>query len=139
MAAVAAGIIAFFIYLTSRLASPELALLYGELAAQDSGQIVARLEQMSVPYQLSEEGGKIFVPQDQVGRMRMVMAEEGLPSGGSVGYEIFDRSEGLGTPNFVQNINHVRALERELARSIGSISSSQEEQTSELQSLKRIS
>src|SRR3546814_7841153 len=76
--------------LTSRLASPELALLYGELAAQDSGQIVARLEQMSVPYQLSEEGGKIFVPQDQVGRMRMVMAEEGLPSGGSVGYEIFE-------------------------------------------------
>src|SRR3546814_15357565 len=82
MAAVAAGIIAFFIYLTSRLASPELALLYGELAAQDSGQIVARLEQMSVPYQLSEEGGKIFVPQDQVGRMRMVMAEDGLPRGG---------------------------------------------------------
>lgn len=123
MAAVAAGIIAFFIYLTSRLASPELALLYGELAAQDSGQIVARLEQMSVPYQLSEEGGKIFVPQDQVGRMRMVMAEEGLPSGGSVGYEIFDRSEGLGTTNFVQNINHVRALEGELARTIGSISS----------------
>src|SRR3546814_5121255 len=78
---------------------------------------------MSVPYQLSEEGGKIFVPQDQVGRMRMVMAEEGLPSGGSVGYEIFDRSEGLGTTNFVQNINHVRALEGELARTIGSISS----------------
>src|SRR3546814_15431366 len=55
--------------------------------------------------------------------MRMVMAEEGLPSGGSVGYEIFDRSEGLGTTNFVQNINHVRALEGELARTIGSISS----------------
>ena len=123
MAAVAAGIVAFFIYLTSRLASPDLALLYGELSAQDSGQIIARLEQMNVPYRIGEEGGKIFVPQDQVGRSRMVMAEEGLPSGASIGYEIFDRSEGLGTTNFVQNINHVRALEGELARTIRSIAS----------------
>jgi flagellar M-ring protein FliF len=121
MAAVAAGIVAFFIYLTSRLASPDMALLYGELGAQDSGQIIARLEQMNVPYRLGEESGKIFVPQDEVGRTRMVMAEEGLPSGGSIGYEIFDRSEGLGTTNFVQNINHVRALEGELARTIRSI------------------
>ncbi|GAB4374239.1 MAG: flagellar basal-body MS-ring/collar protein FliF [Kiloniellaceae bacterium] len=126
MAAVAAGIIAFFIYLTSRLASPEMALLYGELSAQDSGQIIARLEQMNVPYRIGEEGGKIFVPQDQVGRSRMVMAEEGLPSGGNIGYEIFDRSEGLGTTNFVQNINHVRALEGELARTIRSIASVQQ-------------
>ena len=123
MAAVAAGIIAFFIYLTSRLASPDMALLYAELDAQDSGQIIARLEQMNVPYRIGEEGGKVFVPQDQVGRMRVVMAEDGLPSGGSIGYEIFDRSEGLGTTNFVQNINHVRALEGELARTIRSVSS----------------
>lgn len=123
MAAVAAGIIAFFIYLTSRLASPEMSLLYADLDAQDSGQIIARLEQMNVPYSIGEEGGKIFVPQNQVGRTRVVMAEEGLPSGGSIGYEIFDRSEGLGTTNFVQNINHVRALEGELARTIRSVSS----------------
>lgn len=123
MAAVAAGIIAFFIYLTSRLASPEMSLLYADLDAQDSGQIIARLEQMNVPYRIGEEGGKIFVPQDQVGRTRVVMAEDGLPSGGSIGYEIFDRSEGLGTTNFVQNINHVRALEGELARTIRSVSS----------------
>ncbi|WP_193371033.1 flagellar basal-body MS-ring/collar protein FliF [Pelagibius marinus] len=123
MAAVAAGIIAFFIYLTSRLASPEMSLLYADLDTQDSGQIIARLEQMNVPYRIGEEGGKIFVPQDQVGRTRVVMAEDGLPSGGSIGYEIFDRSEGLGTTNFVQNINHVRALEGELARTIRSVSS----------------
>jgi flagellar M-ring protein FliF len=123
MAAVAAGIIAFFIYLTSRLASPEMSLLYAELDSQDSGQIIARLEQMNVPYRIGEEGGKIFVPQDQVGRTRLVIAEDGLPSGGSIGYEIFDRSEGLGTTNFVQNINHVRALEGELARTIRTIAS----------------
>src|SRR3546814_20622472 len=125
MAAVAAGIIAFFIYLTSRLASPELALLYGELAAQDSGQIVARLEQMGVPYQHSEEGGKIFVPQDQVGRIRMVMAEEGLPSGGSAGYEIFDRPEGLGSTTFVKHNSPVRALEGEIQHTHGPISTVQ--------------
>ena len=122
MAAVGAGVIAFFIYLTSRLASPEMSLLYADLDAQDSGQIIARLEQMNVPYRITENGGKILVPQDQVGRTRLVIAEEGLPSGGSIGYEIFDRSEGLGTTSFVQNINHVRALEGELARTIRSVS-----------------
>lgn len=121
MAAVAATTVAFFIYLTSRLATPDMALLYGDLAAQDSGQIVSLLEQMEVPYDVGRDGSQIFVPSDQVGRLRVTMAEEGLPTGGSVGYEIFDRSEGLGTTSFVQNVNHLRALEGELARTIGSI------------------
>lgn len=121
MAAVAAGIIAFFIYLSSRLAVPSMALLYADLDPQDSGQIVSRLEQMEVSYRLSRDGGQIFVPGDRVARVRVAMAEEGLPSGGSIGYEIFDRSEGLGTTSFVQNINHLRALEGELARTIRSI------------------
>jgi flagellar M-ring protein FliF len=123
MAAVAAAVIAFFIYLTSRLTSPEMSLLYGDLDSQDSGQIVSRLEQMAVHYSLGPSGTEIFVPEEQVARLRVSMAEEGLPSGGSVGYEIFDRSEGLGTTSFVQNINHLRALEGELARTIRSIGS----------------
>ncbi|MFQ5773256.1 MAG: flagellar basal-body MS-ring/collar protein FliF [Kiloniellaceae bacterium] len=123
MGAVAAGIIAFFIYLTSQLTTPDLALLYADLDPQDSGQIVSRLEQMEVRYRLGSDGTQIFVPSDQVARLRVAMAEDGLPSGGSIGYEIFDRSEGLGTTNFVQNINHVRALEGELARTIRSIGS----------------
>ncbi len=122
MLTVAASTIAFFIYLTSRLATPDLALLYADLDAQDSGQIVSRLEQMEVAYKVARDGTKIYVPSDQVGRMRVAMAEDGLPTGGSVGYEIFDRSEGLGTTKFVQNINHLRALEGELARTIRSIS-----------------
>ncbi len=123
MAGVAAGILAFFIYLTSRLATPEMSLLYGDLDNQDSGQIVSRLEEMNVPYQMGANGEQIFVPSDQVGRLRIAMAEEGLPNGGSIGYEIFDRAEGLGTTNFVQNINHLRALEGELARTIRSVES----------------
>ncbi len=122
MLTVAASTIAFFIYLTSRLATPDMALLYADLDAQDSGQIVSRLEQMDIRYKLGRDGGQIHVPSDQVGRMRVAMAEDGLPTGGSVGYEIFDRSEGLGTTKFVQNVNHLRALEGELARTIRTIS-----------------
>ena len=118
---VAASTIAFFIYLTSRLSTPDMALLYADLDVQDSGQIVSRLEQMEVSYKLARDGSQIHVPSDQVGRMRVAMAEDGLPSGGSIGYEIFDRSEGLGTTKFVQNVNHLRALEGELSRTIRSI------------------
>ncbi len=121
MAAVAAGSLAFFIYLTSRLATPDMALLYADLDPQDSGQIVSRLEQNDTPFRIGADGSQIFVPADEVGRLRIAMAEDGLPAGGSIGYEIFDRSEGLGTTSFVQNVNHVRALEGELARTIRAI------------------
>lgn len=121
MVVVAAGSLAFFIFLTSRLATPELSSLYGELDGQDSGQIVAQLDQMGIAYKVSADGSRILVPADQVGRLRVLMAEQGLPSGGSIGYEIFDRSDGLGTTSFVQNVNHLRALEGELARTIRSI------------------
>ncbi|TQV71885.1 flagellar basal-body MS-ring/collar protein FliF [Denitrobaculum tricleocarpae] len=121
MAAVAAGVLAFFVYLTSRLATPDMSLLYAELDNQDSGQIVARLEELNVPYRIEGNGSRLMVSEDQVARVRLQMAQEGLPSGGSIGYEIFDRSEGFGTTNFVQNINHLRALEGELARTIKSI------------------
>src|SRR5258707_4676864 len=80
---------------------------------------------MNVPYQLRGDGAQILVPADQVARLRVAMAETGLPHGGSVGYEIFDKSETLGTSNFVQNVNHLRALEGELARTIGAISAIQ--------------
>jgi flagellar M-ring protein FliF len=122
---VALAMIAFFVFLTTRLATPGLALLYSDLELRDSGQIVQKLEAMGVPYQLKGDGSQLFVPADQVPRLRMAMAEAGLPKGGSVGYEIFDKSDALGTSSLVQNINHVRALEGELARTIASINSIQ--------------
>ena len=119
---VGVGIILFFVFLTSKLTTPDMVLLFGDLDMQDSGAIVSKLDTLNVPYELSGNGTRIMVPGDQVLRLRMAMAEDGLPSGGSIGYEIFDRSESLGTTNFVQNINLVRALEGELARTIRSIS-----------------
>ncbi|MDD3183214.1 MAG: flagellar basal-body MS-ring/collar protein FliF, partial [Alphaproteobacteria bacterium] len=61
------------------------------------------------------------VPGEQVGKVRMLMAASGLPKGGSIGYEIFDQKESFGTTSFVQNINHLRALEGELARTISTM------------------
>jgi flagellar M-ring protein FliF len=122
---VLATTIGFFVFLSGRLATPSYGLLYGDLDLRDSGQIVQKLDAMNVPYQLRGDGAQILVPTDQVARLRVAMAETGLPHGGSVGYEIFDKSEALGTSNFVQNVNHLRALEGELARTIGSIAAVQ--------------
>lgn len=118
MAGVAIGILIFFIFLSARLNTADMSMLYGELDSGDSAKIVAKLETMGIPFELRAEGRQVLVPSDRVLRLRMSMAEEGLPNGGSIGYEIFDRSESFGTTNFVQNVNLVRALEGELARTI---------------------
>jgi flagellar M-ring protein FliF len=118
---VAIALIAFFAFVTTRLSSTDMSLLYAELEMADSAKIVERLETLGVPYELKADGSQIKVPADQVLRLRMAMASEGLPAGGSIGYEIFDRENALGTTNFVQQVNHLRALEGELARTIGSI------------------
>ncbi|WP_026987220.1 flagellar basal-body MS-ring/collar protein FliF [Fodinicurvata fenggangensis] len=118
---VAAALLAFFVYLIGRMSQPDMELLYNDLQSQDSSQIVSELDAQGVPYQLSADGSSVSVPASDVARMRLAMAEQGLPNGGSMGYEIFDEGESLGTSNFVQNINHVRALEGELARTIQTI------------------
>jgi len=121
MAGVTLVLLGFFVFLVIRMGSPPMSLLYSGLDPADSGQIVARLEKANVPYRLDDGGSSILVSADQALRMRVTLAEEGMPSGGSVGYEIFDKSDSLGTTSFVQNINHLRALEGELARTIRSI------------------
>ena len=118
---VALAMIAFFAFLTTRIATPAFSLLYGDVDLRDSGQIIQKLDGMNVPYQIKGDGSEILVPGDQVARLRMTMAEAGLPHGGSVGYELFDKSDSLGTSSLVQDINHVRALEGEIARTIASI------------------
>lgn len=116
-----AGFVAFFIFLTSRLTAPTMALLYSGLDPADASKIVSKLDSMSIQYELGAGGTQILVPNDAVAKLRMTVAQDGLPSGGSMGYEIFDRSESLGTSNFVLNIHHLRALEGELSRTIQSL------------------
>src|SRR4029453_15273021 len=85
------------------------------LTAEDSSGIIKDLERQAIPFEIRNEGAVIMVPKDRVTRLRMKLAEGGLPKGGGVGYEIFDKSDALGTTSFVQNINHLRALEGELS------------------------
>ena len=108
-------------FITTRISTSPLALLYTELDQHDSAAIAQKLEALKIPYEVDSSGSLIRVPSDQVGKLRMMMAADGLPKGGSIGYEIFDQKEGFGTTSFVQNINQLRAVEGELARTIGAL------------------
>ncbi len=125
IAIVAFSLLGFFGFLTARISSSPMTLLYGELDQQDAGAIVQKLDSLKIPYEVAANGGAVRVSADQVGKVRMLMAAEGLPKGGSIGYEIFDQKEGFGTTSFVQNINHLRAMEGELARTISTMDSIQ--------------
>ena len=121
MAAVTLALIGFFAFLLLRVTSPQMSTLFVDLPVEDSAAIVKDLERQGIAYELRNEGATILVPKDRVARLRMKLAEGGLPKGGGVGYEIFDKSDVLGATSFVQNINHLRALEGELARTIRAI------------------
>lgn len=119
---VTAGVLLGLILIISQLAATPMTLLYSGLDYEEAGQIMQRLDQAGVPYEIDGNGTMIFAPKDQVLRLRMDLASEGLPSGGTVGYEIFDTSNALNTTAFVQDLNRLRALEGELSRTITSLS-----------------
>lgn len=97
--------------------SPDYKVLYSNLADQDGGAIVTQLTQMNVPYRFSDNGSAILVPADKVHELRLRMAQQGLPKGGAVGFELLDQ-EKFGISQFSEQINYQRALEGELARTI---------------------
>jgi flagellar M-ring protein FliF len=121
MIAVTTALTSFFGFVILRVTTPQMTTLFTELSIEDSSAIIKDLERQAIPYELRNDGAAIMVPKDKVTRLRMKLAEGGLPKGGGVGYEIFDKSDALGTTSFVQNINHLRALEGELARTIHAI------------------
>ena len=121
MFAVTAALIGFFAFVIMRVTTPQLTTLFTDLSTEDSSAIIKDLERQAIPFELRNDGAVIMVPKDKVTRLRMKLAEGGLPKGGGVGYEIFDKSDALGTTSFVQNINHLRALEGELARTVRAI------------------
>lgn len=122
MGTVLLAMIGFFIWVTTKLASPNVELLYGGLSQNDQSSITSSLSSQGVPFEI-RNGNEVWVPADQVSSLRLSLANQGIPGGGTLGYEIFDSTDGLSTTNFMQNVNLVRALEGELARTIESISS----------------
>jgi flagellar M-ring protein FliF len=121
MAAVTVTLVGVFGFLILRVTAPQMTPLFTDLTVEDSTAIVKDLERQGVAYELKNDGAIVLVARDHVARVRMRLAEGGLPKGGGIGYEIFDKSDALGTTSFVQNINHLRAMEGELARTIRSI------------------
>ena len=117
MGGVALATLGLLAFLALRGGEP-MALLYADLDLKEAGQITDQLDRAHIAHQDEGGGSRIMVPADQVARARLLLAKEGLPSGGSLGYEIFDRGDGITASQFQQNINETRALEGELARSI---------------------
>ena len=96
---------------------PDMRLLYQNLSREEASNIVEKISGAGVSYELQDGGTTIYVPDNQVYQLRLDMAKEGLPKGEHVGYKLFD-SEKIGVSPFVQNVNLLRALQDELARSI---------------------
>lgn len=94
--------------------------LYTELSTEDTAAVVEKLKAGQVPYRLDASGTRIEVPEERVHELRLELASAGLPRGGGVGFEIFDKSQ-LGSTEFEQQVNLRRALEGELSRSIGTL------------------
>ena len=96
-------------------------VLYSNLSDRDGGAIIASLQQMNIPYKFAGGGGALLVEASKVPEARLTLAAQGLPKGGTVGFELMDNQK-FGTSRFAERINYQRALEGELARSINSIS-----------------
>jgi flagellar M-ring protein FliF len=118
----ATAIIASLIFgVVFRIGGEENALLFSALDPKEAGEITAKLDQANIKYELKGDGSTITVPRSKVLSARMMLSADGLPTRGSIGYEIFDKADALGATQFMQNINRLRALEGELARSIASL------------------
>lgn len=121
MAAVAVISLGLLSFLALRDTTGPMALLYADLDLREAGQMAEQLDKAHIPHHSEANGSRMLVPLDQVDRARLLLAKEGLPSGGSVGNEIFDRSDGLTANSFQQQITQTRALEGELSRTIKTI------------------
>jgi flagellar M-ring protein FliF len=121
MAAVTLALIGFFAFIMVKMSQPQMVPLFTDLSVEDSSAIIKDLERQAISYEIKDDGAIIMAPKENIARLRMKLAEGGLPKGGGVGYEIFDKSDALGATSFIQNINHLRALEGELARTIRGI------------------
>ena len=122
IAAIIVFLISFFVYVAVQMSGGEYAVLYSDLELEDAKQIVENLDSANVKYKLENNGTEIWVPVEDVNRLRLSTVDLALGSKhANVGYEVFDHVDALGSTNFVQNVNLLRALEGELARTISSV------------------
>lgn len=121
MLAVTLVLVGFFGFVMLRMSQPAMSVLFSDLGSQDVSAILKDLDARGIKYELRGDGQTVLVPKADVPRLRLDLASKGIPAGGGVGYEIFDKGDAFSSTSFVQNINHLRALEGELSRTIRSI------------------
>jgi flagellar M-ring protein FliF len=121
MFGVAAGVAATLLTVSMQVNDSDRALLYSGLELRDVSSITEQLDQAGIRYFLEAGGSAVFVSPKDVVSARLLLSAEGLPGSGSIGYELFDRQDALGTTSFVQNVNRVRAMEGEIARTISGL------------------
>lgn len=122
MLAVTLALVGFFGFVMLQMSKPSMSVLFSDLSQQDVSAILKDLDTRGVKYELRGDGQTILIDKTMVPRLRLDLASKGIPAGGGVGYEIFDKGDAFSSTSFVQNINHLRALEGELSRTIRSIS-----------------
>lgn len=115
--ALVAGLFLAFGFLLFVQGQEDYGVLFTNLTQEDAGEIINKLKAKKTPYRLENNGTAILVPKSELYEQRLLLASEGLPKGGGVGFEIFDRQD-LGATNFIQHLNYQRALQGELARTI---------------------
>ena len=121
LAGVAAGVAAVLVALMLRVGEAPSALLYSNLDLREAAEVTAALDQAGIAYEARGDGSTILVNRDDVGTARLMLAEQGLVTSGSVGYELFDAQSALGQTEFQQNMNRKRAIEGEIARTLMSM------------------
>ena len=119
-----AAAVAITVAFVSWARAPDYKVLFSNVADRDGGAIISALQQINVPYRMSEGGGAILVPSDRVYESRLRLAQQGLPRGGSIGFELLENQR-IGTSQFVEQVNFQRALEGELARTVQALGSVQ--------------
>jgi len=120
LAAAAAAGLALIAVIWLWTQKPDFKTLYTHLSSEDAGAVINKFKEMNVPYRFSADGSSILVPSERVHELRLQLASQGLPQGGGVGFEIFDRSA-FGTTEFAQKLNYRRALQGELSRTISQL------------------
>jgi flagellar M-ring protein FliF len=115
------GLVAVLAAIMLRMGAEPKALLYADLDLKEAAEITTALDAAGVKYEIKGDGSTLMVDRDQVASTRLLLSGQGLPSTGSVGYEIFDETSALGQTDFQQTLNRQRALEGELARTLRSL------------------
>jgi len=103
--------------------TPNYRILFSDISGQEAAQIASALQSGGFEYKIDEAKGQVWVGGDSAHKARMLLASQGLPQGGNVGFELMDKSESFGSSQFVESVRYQRALEGELSRTISTLKS----------------